>query len=86
MRSLRASGKAEACGFSERGRIKGHGAPETTSILLLVVVVAFSAIRLFGFQFGDVWGDVADTGGGSGIPGVPDETTTTTTTTSTTAP
>lgn len=59
----------------------GASAPEMALILLLIVVVAFSAVRLFGVQVGDLWRDVAvgtggvhspapdDGGGGSGGPG-----------------
>ncbi|HUP17877.1 MAG TPA: hypothetical protein VM848_17745 [Acidimicrobiia bacterium] len=37
-------------------------------ILLLVVVVAFSAVRLFGFQVGDMWRDVAEVQGAVHTP------------------
>jgi hypothetical protein len=69
-------------------------------ILLLVVVVAFSAVRLFGFQVGDMWRDVAEGTGavhrpvpdsgsnpgnvGGGGSNIPGVPTTTTTTTTTT--
>ena len=39
---------------------RGASAPEMALILLLVVVVAFSAVRLFGFQVGDMWRDIAE--------------------------
>jgi Flp pilus assembly pilin Flp len=39
---------------------RGASAPEMALILLLVVVVAFSAVRLFGFQVGGMWRDIAD--------------------------
>lgn len=38
---------------------RGASAPEMALILLLVVVVAFSAVRLFGFQVEDMWREVA---------------------------
>ena len=55
-------GKLE--GRSMRGKRSrsesGASAPEMALILLLVVVVAFSAVRLFGFQVGDMWQEVAE--------------------------
>ena len=47
---------------------RGASAPEMALILLLVVVVAFSAVRLFGFQVGDMWRDVAEETGGVHTP------------------
>ena len=50
----------------------GASAPEMALILLLIVVVAFSAVRLFGFQVGDMWRDIADETGGVHSP-APDD-------------
>ena len=47
---------------------RGASAPEMALILLLVVVVAFGAVRLFGFQVGDMWQDVADAQGAVHTP------------------
>lgn len=52
---------------------RGASAPEMALILLLVVVVAFSAVRLFGFQVGDLWRDVAEGTGGVHTPAPSDD-------------
>lgn len=52
---------------------RGASAPEMALILLLVVVVAFSAVRLFGFQVGDLWRDVAEAQGSAHTPASSDD-------------
>jgi len=47
---------------------RGASAPEMAFILVLIVVVAFSAVRLFGFQVGDMWQDVARETSGVNTP------------------
>jgi len=51
----------------------GASAPEMALILLLIVVVAFSAVRLFGFQVGDMWRDIADETGAVHSPAPDDD-------------
>jgi Flp pilus assembly pilin Flp len=48
----------------------GASAAETAIILVLIVVVAFSAVRLFGFQVEDLWerGAAGTTEAGTGQP------------------
>ncbi len=51
---------------------RGASAPEMALILILVAVVAFSAVRLFGFQVGEMWQDVARAQGAVYRPGPSD--------------
>lgn len=56
------------------GRLRsefGTSAAEMALVLLLVVVVAFSAVQLFGFQVEDLWQNVSDGNARAGMPRPP---------------